>query len=359
MPRSKTTATQPRGMGRIIANKSGTYTFQWFANSKLSQETYPTRPQAVARQAEVWQAKQTGNTAALDKSKGEVPFLDYCARWIERGQKRGESTKRIYRSILKRLAPKLAGRSLAWVANHRTEVEDIINAAGALYVSRARVIIVGCCKSAVIARDIPSHNLAGLDIAGDERVKPAEFYPASHAQLESLAGHLGERYGLLVWLGRYAGLRIGESLGVRRDDVIDGIDGGKVLVLRRQRLSDGTLAPLKSRKAGDSRRIPIGPFLAARLAETATDADGYYFGAEWRSTVMDHWERARDAAGLPRSYVTHMLRHQYASAMLSNGAPLDLVSKVLGHGSVEITSTVYAHWLPSDDAVFRSLEMAA
>ena len=116
---------------------------------------------------------------------------------------------------------------------------------------------------------------------------------------------------------------------------------------------------MKSRKAGDLRRIPIGPFLAARLAETATDADGYYFGAEWRSTVMDHWERARDAAGLPRSYVTHMLRHQYASAMLSNGAPLDLVSKVLGHGSVEITSTVYAHWLPSDDAVFRSLEMAA
>ena len=173
MPRSKTTATQPRGMVRIIANKSGTYTFQWFANSKLSQETYPTRPQAVARQAEVWQAKQTGNTAALDKSKGEVPFLDDCARWIERGQKRGESTKRIYRSILK-AASAQAGRAFPGMGGQPpTEVEDIINAAGALYVSRARVIIVGCCKSAVIARDIPSHNLAGLDIAGDERVKPA------------------------------------------------------------------------------------------------------------------------------------------------------------------------------------------
>jgi hypothetical protein len=40
-------------------------------------------------------------------------------------------------------------------------------------VRRARVIIVGCCKSAVVAKDIRAHNLTGLDIGGDERVKPA------------------------------------------------------------------------------------------------------------------------------------------------------------------------------------------
>jgi integrase len=250
------------------------------------------------------------------------------------------------------------------VALHRTEVEDIINALGreprgASYVRRARVIIVGTCKAAVIAEDIPRHNLTGLDIGADDRVNPARFYAADHAELEKLAAELGDQYGLMVWLGRYAGLRCGESLGVNRADVIDAVDGGKVLVLQRQRMADGTLAPMKARKATDTRTIPVGPFLAAKLAAAPVDADGYYFPAQWRRTVMNHWEQARDAVGLPKTFTTHALRHLYATHMLSKGARLDLVSKILGHKSVEITSTVYAHWLPSDYGAIRALEMAA
>lgn len=354
----------PRGMGKIIANANGTYTFRYWANGRQAEQTFSTKDLAVDRQAEIWRSKRSGEITFADKGRGEVPFAEYCRNWIDRGQKRGEATKGIYRSTLRRVEAKLAGRSLAWVALHRTEIEDIINALGreprgASYVRRARVIIVGTCKAAVVAEDIPRHNLTGLDIGADERVNPARFYPAEHAELAKLADEIGEQYALMVWLGRYAGLRCGESLGVNRADVIDAVDGGKVLVLQRQRLASGTLAPMKARKATDTRTIPIGPFLAARLAAAPTDADGYYFPAQWRRTVMDRWERARDAAGLPKTFTTHALRHLYATHMLSKGARLDLVSKVLGHKSVEITSTVYAHWLPSDYGAIRALEMAA
>jgi integrase len=363
--------------GTITLNLSGSATLQYWLNGRQTNKTFRDQvDQAsgnVTRTARLLAedfslklavAKRQGDATFGDRSRGDVPFTEYCERWIDRGQKRGEATKGIYRSTLRRIEAKLAGRSLAWVALHRTEIEDIINALGreprgASYVRRARVIIVGTCKAAVVAEDIPRHNLTGLDIGADQRVNPARFYPAEHAELEKLAAEIGEQYALAVWLGRYAGLRCGESLGVNKADVIDAVDGEKVLVLQRQRLADGTLAPMKARKATDTRTIPVGVFLAARLAAAATDADGYYFPAQWRRTVMDKWEKSRDAAGLPKTFTTHALRHLYATHMLSMGARLDLVSKILGHKSVEITSTVYAHWLPSDYAAIRALEMAA
>jgi integrase len=347
-------------MGRIISNANGTYTLRYWANGRQREETFSTKRLAEDRQAQLWRDKRAGEITFANKGKADVAFNDYCLTWIDRGQSRGERTKVIYRSTLKRVAPKLAGRTLAWVAEHRAEVEDVINGlksepAGTSYVRRARVIIVGCCNSAVTAGDLTGHKLRGLDIGRDIRVKPAVFSPASHGELEKLAGELGERYGLLVWLGRYAGLRIGESLGVNRADVMTGTDGGKVLVLQRQRLADGSLDALKAREAHEHRQIPVSPFLAARLAEASTDADGCYFPAEWRTSVMDQWRRARDRAGLPASFIPHALRHIFASDLLSKGARLDLVSKILGHKSVEITSKVYAHAMPSDFGTIRAL----
>lgn len=47
----------------------------------------------------------------------------------------------------------------------------------------------------------------------------------------------------------------------------------------------------------------------------------------------------------------HALRHAHASALLADGWDLPAVSRRLGHGSVAITATTYAHLL--DDAERR------
>ena len=42
----------------------------------------------------------------------------------------------------------------------------------------------------------------------------------------------------------------------------------------------------------------------------------------------------------------HDLRHGAASGMLQNGADLLVVSRVLGHSSISVTSSIYAHLDP-------------
>jgi integrase len=53
-------------------------------------------------------------------------------------------------------------------------------------------------------------------------------------------------------------------------------------------------------------------------------------------------------AGL-RGSSLHTLRHSHGSQLLSNGVPLPVVSKRLGHSSVYVTATIYSHALSQDE----------
>ena len=131
--------TTTKGIGRIIKNTTSqgvSYTFRWWdpnattksgRKGKQCEETFTTMKLACDRQAQVYRDKRAGEATFADKSKSAVAFNDYCSEWIERGKSREESTKKTYRSTYRKFAPRLEGRSLAWVSQHRTEVEDIIN----------------------------------------------------------------------------------------------------------------------------------------------------------------------------------------------------------------------------------------
>ncbi|MDX1621059.1 MAG: site-specific integrase, partial [Nitriliruptorales bacterium] len=55
-----------------------------------------------------------------------------------------------------------------------------------------------------------------------------------------------------------------------------------------------------------------------------------------------------DAVGLPRIGI-HGLRHSYATAALRAGVSPEVVSKRLGHSSVVVTLSIYAHVFEQDD----------
>ena len=66
-------------------------------------------------------------------------------------------------------------------------------------------------------------------------------------------------------------------------------------------------------------------------------------GKPWRKQHTQLFRRAVARAGLPVELVFHGLRHTYASDLVRNGVPLDIVAKQLGHASSITVSNTYGH----------------
>lgn len=61
-----------------------------------------------------------------------------------------------------------------------------------------------------------------------------------------------------------------------------------------------------------------------------------------KSSLFNAFKRILNNAQLPQIPI-HSLRHTHAVLLLESGADMKYVQERLGHGSIQITSDVYAH----------------
>jgi integrase len=174
---------------------------------------------------------------------------------------------------------------------------------------------------------------------------------ATAEQLRIVAGALPEDWRIAVWLMRGCGLRIGEALAVKRENV-----RGNTLRIEEQRLGSGELGPLKHRRPGEYRDVPLPGYLAAMIAAHSSDIgirDGngesrYLLPPaikQWRFRYA--WRIGANKAGLPDSFTPHSLRHTWTSVMLASGIPITDVSRWLGHRDINLTHRIYGHLIPA------------
>jgi integrase len=188
------------------------------------------------------------------------------------------------------------------------------------------------------------------------RVPKRRMVLPSTEEVYALIDVMPDRYRVAVLLGVGAGLRIGEALGLRLEDV-DFLR--RELTVVNQLSPDGALSEPKSEES--ARTIPLGDVvleaLSAHVAGYSPAANGVLvtttrgnplrrskWGAMWRATCQ--------RAGLDHRY--HDLRHFYASALIDGGYSVVAVQKVLGHASARITLDVYGHLWPDANDVPRT-----
>lgn len=86
--------------------------------------------------------------------------------------------------------------------------------------------------------------------------------------------------------------------------------------------------------------------------------DYFIFGGKspLSSTTCDRYKRIACEKMDIRPITQHQFRHSYATFLISNGIPINNVSKLLGHSNIEITSRIYVHQdLSQEKRVFKTL----
>ena len=202
--------------------------------------------------------------------------------------------------------------------------------------------------------------------------KPAISILTRDEQNRLILASYHHRYGVFVRLTLFTGIRLGELLGLRWEDVDVA---GRLLHIRRtlSRLNkmDRPDAPgentteivIQTPKTENSARtVPLLPqviqdlqaWRTVQINDRATAGENYcdsgmivtnpMGGYVEPRTFRDYYCQILELAGLPH-FTFHALRHTFASRAMEQKMDAKTLSVILGHASVSFTSDTYTHVL--------------
>ncbi len=162
------------------------------------------------------------------------------------------------------------------------------------------------------------------------------------------AGQVSNDFRLFCQLGYYSGLRHGEILGLRWQDVQWGENGNATTITVGVKLGHRrTIEICRTLEAilRDRRGLPhvyvVAPWAALDPTREGNPYRPYRrhdFRTAWRNACIDLGLRRPDGGTLQ----IHDLRHSYASHLAQAGTPLLEITRLLGHTSASITQR-YVH----------------
>jgi integrase/recombinase XerD len=137
----------------------------------------------------------------------------------------------------------------------------------------------------------------------------------------------------LVLAGLYSGCRVGELSNLRVEDVGHQIFGIYIAAFKR--------SPARFVFLPDE---GMAFFLSCCEGKAGRD---YVFRSDkskiWKKQHTSLFRRSVSKAKLPQEFVFHGLRHTYASDLVKQGVPLELIARQLGHADVKTVSATYGH----------------
>ncbi len=189
-----------------------------------------------------------------------------------------------------------------------------------------------------------------------------------------------DRFHALYVLALYLGLRRGELLGLRWEDVNSkpcpdcetadqepcsacgglGTVPAAIEVRRTLQRVAGKLQAVTPKTRTSGRTIPLVGVCAdaLRTQRVRQQREREAAGADWQDTgyvfttvigtpvepdnLRRSWYRIREAADLAGVRL-HDLRHSCVTLLLNLGAPPHVVRSIAGHSDIEVTMTIYAH----------------
>lgn len=340
------------GEGLIRQRKDGRWEVRVRARGRTYYAYADSWERALERRAELLlrAGREAGEEMAYRVRLGEW-IAGYIA---ERSQHVRPNTAARYRAYAKLLEP-LAHLPLAALSVARLEAfyAELSGRIGQSHLAHLRSFLKAALRKAVRYGYL-QHSPA--EVAELPKRPPPP--PRARAMTPEEVGRLldaaqGTRYYPMLYLTVALGLRRGELLGLRWEDVDWARE--ELHVRRAVVAVDGkpVVGGLKTR--GSERVLPLLPEVKAlllewkaHLREAGLDG-GFVFPALSGPEVpiaprnLDRaWRELLQRAGLPH-YRFHDLRHTFATRAVASGIDPKTVAALLGHSTVVMTLQIYAH----------------
>jgi integrase len=385
----------PRATKRRSPHEGGAYSYstkagdRWYWKATVAGPDGTAKPR-VKRGYETKQAALAGLREALSASaKGgytepsKQPLSDYMSAWLD-GLRLAPSTVASYRKNcrvhivpnvgavpLASLTPVVLDRLYRELEHDGRADHKAGQGLSARTVRYIHTIISSALRDAVDAGLLPANPAARAHPPTAKQAQSPEMHPWDASQLSAFLAWAREHSELhAAWhVLSHTGMRRGELLGLRWRDI--DLDTATVTVRRSAGLirTKGEGAEVKEgpTKTGKPRVVDLDPGTVAVLRSWKRDRaalsrwlardDSLVFGdLNNRHRQPEHFSRTwgqtvaraiRDGIGVGPIRL-HDLRHTHATVLLQAGEPVHVVSQRLGHASVVVTLTVYAHVLPGD-----------
>ncbi len=322
----------------------------------LRQET---RKEVTDKLAQVVRDLEAGLTLTADK----ITVAEYLERWLDdsvRSRLRPKTYRGYEQLVRLHLVPELGRLKPSKLMP--MHVQRLMNAKLEAGLSKRTVQYMRAVLRAALAQAVRwrllSTNAAALTEGPTVRGRPvAALTPADAKVL--LGAVTGHRLEALVVVALGLGLRQGEALGLRWEDV--DLEREEVHIRRALQRMKGHGQQEVDLKTELSRRTLALPPMVADMLRTRRErqevqrvlaspswADtGYVFTTGGGrpldgSNVTHEFQRLLKRAGLPRMRF-YDLRHGCASLLLAKGVQARVVMETLGHSAISLTMNTYSH----------------
>ena len=288
----------------------------------------------------------------------------FLRRWldIKEGHVRQRTWTRYEQIVRAHLLPSLERIRLA-----KLTPQDVaacvrhVEASGSAYMARGARDVLRTALNQAVRWELVSRNVAVL--TDPPRHRARQIRPLTPQQATKLLAAVGgHRLEGLITVATGLGLRQGEALGLRWEDV--DLEAGELSV--QQTLERAGAEPrFGEPKTERSRRkitMPAVVVAALRRHRTRQLEEQLAAGPRWNKsglvfttligTPMDRgrlhksFKQILRAAGLP-AIRYHDLRHTAATLLLAQGVAPRTIMETLGHSRISITMDTYAHVMPA------------
>lgn len=346
----------------------GRFEVRWREGSRNRSRTFDRKEDAKDWQDHVRRQSQLGEV--VPTRTGSITLEVFFAQWLATRHNLSKRTRALYIGLFEtHILDDLGYVPLSALTPERIQEwqSKRLNAgAGRGTIAKAATLLNQLLRRAVEQRKLTHNPVVGLE---KPRPEPQDIIPATPKQIEAIRAWFidRERYGdaVLVSLLAYGGLRMGEALGLKWED----LGKGERLWIARSLEDDGTFKATKNRV---QRLVQLPEPAAHDLLSwrRAVGAEGLVFprpkdGSGWTKTDRNNWRRrwfglAAKAAGWP--YPPKNLRNSCASLLIVAGKRPTEVAEYLGH-SLEISIRNYQRYMremegqptrPLDDLIWEA-----